>query len=109
MERRRNVKSSKSLLLALAIAAATPAVAADTIKVGLSGPFTGGSSSMGVSMRDGVKLAVSELNKAGGVLGKQLELVQRDDHADNTLSVPIAQDRVIHEQVVATVGVSNTR
>ena len=37
------------------------------IKVGLSGPFTGGSSSMGVSMRDGVKLAVEEINKAGGV------------------------------------------
>ena len=33
---------------------ALPAFAADPIKIGVSGPFTGGSSSMGVSMRDGV-------------------------------------------------------
>ena len=38
------------------------ASAADPIKIGVSGPFTGGSSSMGVSMRDGVKLAVDEIN-----------------------------------------------
>ena len=44
------------------------ALAADPIKIGLSGPFTGGSSSMGVSMRDGVKLAADEINRGGGVL-----------------------------------------
>ena len=43
------------------------AVAADPIKIGVIGPFTGGSSSMGVSMRDGVKLAVDEINKAGEI------------------------------------------
>jgi len=102
------MKSSTTLLLALAIAAASPAIAADTIKVGLSGPFTGGSSSMGVSMRDGVKLAVAEINKAGGVLGKQIELVERDDQADNTLGVQIAQELINKEQVAATVGYINT-
>ena len=45
------------------------------IKIGVDGPFTGGSSSMGVSMRDGVRLATDEINKAGGVLGRQLVLV----------------------------------
>ena len=55
------------------------AYAADPIKIGLTGPFTGGSSSMGVSMRDGVKLAVEEVNKAGGVLGRPLQLIERDD------------------------------
>ena len=75
--------------LSLALAAGTALVlsqatfAADTIKVGLSGPFTGGSSSMGVSMRDGVKLAVDEINKAGGVNGAKIELVERDDEAKN--------------------------
>lgn len=39
-----------------------PAIAADSIKIGVSGPFSGGSSSMGVSMRDGVKLAVYEIS-----------------------------------------------
>ncbi len=84
------------------------AVAADPIKIGLSGPFTGGSSSMGVSMRDGVKLAVTEINKAGGVLGRQLVVVERDDEAKNEVSVQIAQELVNKEEVAATVGFINT-
>ena len=51
------------------------AAAADPIKIGVTGPFTGGSSSMGVSMRDGVKLAVDEINKAGGVIGRDRKSV----------------------------------
>ena len=63
---------------------------AETIKIGVSGPFTGGSSSMGVSMRDGVKLAVDEINKAGGVRGRPLQIVERDDEAKNERGVQIA-------------------
>ena len=84
------------------------AMAADPIKVGLSGPFTGGSSSMGVSMRDGVKLAVSEINKAGGVNGSQIVLIERDDEAKNELGVQIAQEMINKEKVVATLGFINT-
>lgn len=89
-------------------ALALPALAADPIKIGLSGPFTGGSSSMGVSMRDGVKLAVAEINKAGGVLGRELVLVERDDEAKNELGVQIAQELINKESVVATLGYINT-
>lgn len=88
-------------------ALAAPALAQD-IKVGLSGPFTGGSSSMGVSMRDGVKLAVDEINKAGGVLGKKIRLIERDDEAKNEVGVQIAQELINKEQVVATLGFINT-
>ena len=82
--------------------------AAEPIKVGLSGPFTGGSSSMGVSMRDGAKLAVAEINKAGGVLGRPIQLVERDDEAKNELGVQVAQELINKEQVVATLGFINT-
>lgn len=84
------------------------AQAADPIKIGLSGPFTGGSASMGVSMRDGVKLAVAEINKAGGVLGRPIQLVERDDEAKNEVGVQIAQELINKEQVVATMGFINT-
>ena len=84
------------------------AVAADPIKVGVSGPYTGGSSSMGVSMRDGVRLAVKEINAAGGVLGRQIELVERDDEAKNERGVQIAQELINKEKVVATLGYINT-
>ena len=104
-------QTRRRLFAAVAITAAwglSPAVAADPIKIGVSGPFTGGSSSMGVSMRDGVKLAVDEINKAGGVLGRPLAVVERDDEARNELGVQIAQELINKEKVVATVGFVNT-
>lgn len=90
------------------IALAAPAFAQQGIKIGISGPFTGGSAAMGVSMRDGVKLAVQEINKAGGVLGKPIQLIERDDEAKNELGVQIAQELINKENVVATVGFINT-
>ncbi len=94
-----------SVTLALAAFAAH---AADPIKIGVNGPFTGGSSSMGVSMRDGVRLATAEINKAGGVLGRQILLVERDDEAKNERGVQIAQELINKERVAAVVGYINT-
>lgn len=100
----KNWLAAGSLLLAFT----SFAEAQQSIKVGLSGPFTGGSAAMGVSMRDGVKLAAQEINKAGGILGRQILLVERDDEAKNELGVQIAQELINKEQVVATVGFINT-
>ena len=83
------------------------AYAAD-IKLGVSGPFTGGSSSMGVSMRDGVRLATKEINAAGGINGNKIVLVERDDEAKNERGVQIAQELINNEKVVATLGYINT-
>ena len=83
-------------------------LAADPIKIGVSGPFTGGSSSMGVSMRDGVRLATDEINKSGGVIGRQLQLIERDDEAKNERGVQIAQELINKEKVTAVVGYINT-
>lgn len=97
----------KVLFAALALSGVT-AFAAEPIKIGVSGPFTGGSSPMGVSMRDGVKLAASEINKKGGVLGRQIELIERDDEAKNERGVQVAQELINKEHVVATLGYINT-
>ena len=106
--REHQVRLNKFVLaLATSTTLAGAAFAAD-IKVGLSGPFTGGSSSMGVSMRDGVKLAVDEINKAGGVNGDKIVLIERDDEAKNELGVQIAQEMINKEKVVATLGFINT-
>ena len=105
----RIAKMAKRLAVAAAVMAfAGIAGAAEPIKIGVSGPFTGGSSSMGVSMRDGVKLATEEINKAGGVLGRPLQLIERDDEAKNERGVQIAQELINKEKVVATVGFINT-
>lgn len=101
--------ATRLTLTAVALAASTTmALAADPIKIGVDGPFTGGSSSMGVSMRDGVRMAVEEINKAGGVMGRPLQLVERDDEAKNERGVQIAQELINKEKVVATVGFINT-
>src|SRR5580698_5934988 len=99
--------TSRLTVVALACAASC-AFAADPIKIGVDGPFTGGSSSMGVSMRDGVRLAITEINAAGGVLGRQLVAVERDDEAKNERGVQIAQELVNKEKVTAVVGYINT-
>ena len=107
-EKRPMILRKIALAFAVTTALSGAAYAADTIKIGLTGPFTGGSSSMGVSMRDGAKLAIEEINKAGGVLGKKLEVVERDDEAKNEVGVQVAQELINKEQVVATLGFINT-
>ena len=94
-------------LLAAALFAA-PAFAADPIKIGVYGPFSGGSSPMGLSMRNGVRLAADEINAKGGVLGRKIELVDRDDQAVNERGAQVMQDLVSNEKVAAVLGPINT-
>ena len=96
------------LVAGLALGFSASSLAAEPIKIGVSGPFTGGSAPMGVSMRDGVKLAVADINAKGGVLGRQIQLIERDDEAKPERGVQIAQELINKEKVVATVGYINT-
>ena len=98
----------KALVATAVLGWSVAANAAEPIKIGVSGPFTGGSAPMGVSMRDGVKLAVAEINAKGGVLGRQFQLIERDDEAKNERGVQVAQELINKEKVVATVGFINT-
>jgi len=78
------------------------------IKVGVYGPFTGGSAGMGVSMRNGAVLAIEEINAAGGILGKKVIMVARDDEARNERGAQIMQELLEKENVVAVLGPINT-
>lgn len=81
---------------------------AEPIRIGVSGPFTGGSAPMGLSMRNGIRLAVEEINAAGGLLGRPVELVERDDEARNERGAQVIEELVEKEQVVAGLGIVNT-
>ena len=94
-------------------AGASPAPAAapagEPIKVGVLSPFSGGSSPMGLSMRDGVRLAAEEINAAGGLLGgRRVQLVERDDEANPSVGSQRMQDLISNEKVVALLGPTNT-
>jgi len=63
---------------------------------------------MGVSMRDGVRLATQEINAAGGINGNKIVLVERDDEAKNERGVQISQELINNEKVIAALGYINT-
>jgi len=62
---------------------------------------------MGESMRNGVRLAVEEINSIGGINGKTIELGERDDRADNEEGARIAAE-LVTQKVIATIGIVNT-
>jgi branched-chain amino acid transport system substrate-binding protein len=78
----------------------------DTIKIGVSGPFSGGSSPMGESMRNGIRLAVEEINIIG-INGRKIELIERDDQAKPDVGAKIAEE-FTREKVAAAIGIVNT-
>ncbi|WP_413671244.1 ABC transporter substrate-binding protein [Massilia cellulosiltytica] len=98
----------KALVAGVVLGFSMSGMASEPVKIGVSGPFTGGSAPMGVSMRDGVRLAAAEINAKGGVLGRKIELVERDDEAKNERGVQVAQELINKERVAATVGYINT-
>lgn len=71
----------------------------DTIKIGYVGPLTGEVASIGEPGVGGAELAIAEINEAGGVLGKQLELVIEDDACSakgaNAFSKLVNVDKVV--------------
>lgn len=102
----------RHLFASLALTLALPALAQDTIKVALTGPYSGGSAPMGTSARDGSKLAIAELNAAGGidVGGKKLkiEIIERDDEAKNDRGALIAQELASMSGLSGVIGSVNT-
>ena len=93
-----------SLLTSLATAQIGPT---STIKIGVSGPFSGGSSPLGESMRNGIRLATEEINAVGGINGQKIELIERDDEAKNDVGAKIAEE-FVKQRVTATIGIVNT-
>jgi branched-chain amino acid transport system substrate-binding protein len=85
------LKSGTGLLLgtALAVTLAAPA-AAQNVKIGFHAPLTGFAAADGKSALNGAELAVAEINAAGGINGRMLELVVVDDQAKADQAVPIA-------------------
>ncbi|MDE1930807.1 MAG: ABC transporter substrate-binding protein [Alphaproteobacteria bacterium] len=97
-----------SVALGFLVVASAPTHAADPIRIGVDGPFTGGSAPMGIDMLRGVELAADEINKAGGVLGRPLVLVKRDDQANNDRGAQIAEELTEYHLIDAAVGYINT-
>jgi branched-chain amino acid transport system substrate-binding protein len=88
--------------------AALPAAAQDTIKVGMSGPFSGGLSLLGQSVRDGVEVAFAEINDQGGTAGRKLQFIAEDDGYEPMRTIASARKLVEQDKVVALLAVTGT-
>lgn len=83
----------------------TSAMAQSEVTIGAAAPLTGPRANLGRYLKQGVDLAVSEINKNGGVLGKPLKVVYEDDQADNPNVAINAVNRLVKvDQVTAFFG-----
>ena len=76
----------------------------DTIKVGVYGDTSGGTSSFGQSTKNGVQLAFEEINAAGGINGKKLEMLFEDDQGTPEKAKTVISKLINQDKVVAVLG-----
>ena len=94
---------------ALASGLANPAIAAkEPILVGYLPALTGPSSSTGIGINRGIELAVQEINAAGGIDGRQIELITRDTQSDPTKAVNGAAELTRGQKVSVVLGPVNS-
>lgn len=81
----------------------SPASAAEPIRIGSLQPFTGYKEGA-IMARQAIELAVREINAAGGVLGRPLEILFRDSHADPVQTLRQAEDLLNREKITLFTG-----
>jgi branched-chain amino acid transport system substrate-binding protein len=98
------VLRSALLVGAAAILTITGASAQETVKLGLVAAMSGQSAKSGEAIVRGLSLAVDEINAKGGLLGKKVELLVRDDESNPAKGVVAARELVQREKVAALFG-----
>ncbi len=103
----RNTCSSRVFKLA-AIAvlcfATSSVLAQDTLKIGLVAALSGQSAKSGEAITRGLTIAINQINATGGVLGKPVELISRDDESNPGKGLTAARELVQREGVAALIG-----
>ena len=102
--RRRWVQGAAASTAALGLGLPHIGRAADSIKVGVLQPLSGGLENLGQQGVQGTQLAIEEANDAGGVLGRRLEPVIADDKTDPKTAVERTRELIQRDQVVAIFG-----
>ena len=83
-------------------------IAGDTLKVGLVDTYTGPATAFTNDVLDGFRLAVDKINAIGGVLGKKIEVVTRDDKFKPDIGLTMAKELVLRENVDLLMGTINS-
>jgi branched-chain amino acid transport system substrate-binding protein len=88
----------------LAGSAITGAYAQETIKIGVTQPLTGAFAASGNYVAQGARIAQDEINKAGGVLGKQIQLIVEDNKSNPTEAVSTVEKLTQKDKVPVLIG-----
>jgi branched-chain amino acid transport system substrate-binding protein len=83
---------------------ASASLAQEPIKVGLVAALSGGSAKSGEGITRGLTIAIDEINAAGGLLGRKLELVRRDDESNPSKGQVAARELIDQEKVAVMFG-----
>ncbi|MEA2206086.1 MAG: branched-chain amino acid transport system substrate-binding protein [Blastocatellia bacterium] len=86
------------------IYACQPPGGGDKVRVGVFMSLTGDTANFGISSTNGIKMAADEVNSAGGINGKQVELLVQDDRSDASEAATIVTKFVTQDQVHAILG-----
>lgn len=87
------------------MALGAPAIAQSApIKLGVLMPFSGGLELFGAQAMQGIEMLVEEVNGAGGVLGRQIEIIKADNRTDPKTSVERVQQLLRRDEVDAVIG-----
>ena len=76
----------------------------DTIKVGINYELSGGTATYGQSSVEGIELAIEEINKAGGINGKQIQPVKYDNKSEEAEATTLATRLITQDKVLAVLG-----
>ncbi len=95
--------SSSSSTAASGAASSSASASGDTIKVGLLAPLTGDVSVYGIAVANGANLYIKQLNEAGGINGKQVEVVEMDEQGDATQAVTCFT-QMVDQGITALIG-----
>ena len=94
-----------SLVIAgLLSACQTQSSGGDKVRIGVFMSTTGTTANFGISSVNGIKMAADEINAAGGINGKQVELLVQDDRSDASEAATIVTKFVTQDQVHAVIG-----
>jgi len=94
-------------LCTLTLAACSNGNSGNTIRIGVAGPMTGPQARNGEELWLGASLAAEEWNARGGILGKQIELIRKDDQAEPKEANKVANE-LIYADAVAVIGHYNS-
>ena len=93
-----------SILIAGLLSACQQQGGADKVRIGVFMSTTGTTANFGISSVNGIKMAADEINAAGGINGKQVELLVQDDRSDASEAATIVTKFVTQDQVHAILG-----